>query len=279
MLHSSLQSVSTPSRGERLAGASSPAAPAPAWVRHFDLGGGRRFSIADAELDYFARFAIREIFVQERYRRAGYELRPDDTVVDVGANMGLFALWAAPQVPRGRVVCFEPTEIVRHLEWNVAQSGLTNVHSRQVAVGRDGTDVELVYYPGQTGLTHQVGLGQTLVNRLFTRYQAWRHGYRPRVVRAPCVSLERLLDEAGVDRVALLKIDCEGGEYEILAGLSPACAARIDRMTLEFHSPGGGRNYRQLLRHLAGLGYRVEVVTNPVDFYLSGVGELWAHRA
>jgi hypothetical protein len=48
----------------------------------------------------------------------------------------------------------------------------------------------------------------------------------------PAVSLDSLLAKYGIDRVALLKIDCEGCEYQFLD--TPA-VARVDRILGEFH--------------------------------------------
>ena len=46
-----------------------------------------------------ARFLAREVIDKERYRQRGFEIRKSDTIVDIGSNMGLFVMWAAPQAP------------------------------------------------------------------------------------------------------------------------------------------------------------------------------------
>jgi hypothetical protein len=38
-----------------------------------------------------------EQVLPDSYARVGFELRPNDTVVDIGGNIGVFVLWAAPQ--------------------------------------------------------------------------------------------------------------------------------------------------------------------------------------
>ena len=47
-----------------------------------------------------AKYLRWEIFKRGRYARVGFELRPGDTVIDIGGNIGVFVLWAAPQVPQ-----------------------------------------------------------------------------------------------------------------------------------------------------------------------------------
>ena len=44
-----------------------------------------------------ARFVVNEIFKKRRYDHPGFQIEPTDTIVDIGANMGIFVLWAARQ--------------------------------------------------------------------------------------------------------------------------------------------------------------------------------------
>src|SRR5947209_1652564 len=50
-----------------------------------------------------------ELWLEQPYTRGGF-YRPGDghVIVDAGANIGLFSIWAARQNPRGRVVSLEP---------------------------------------------------------------------------------------------------------------------------------------------------------------------------
>ncbi|MGH2686024.1 MAG: FkbM family methyltransferase, partial [Actinomycetota bacterium] len=50
---------------------------------------------------------------------------------------------------------------------------------------------------------------------------------------APSTTLDGLLDDFGIDRLKLLKIDCEGSEYEVL--FSSRNVGRIDHVRGEFH--------------------------------------------
>ena len=58
---------------------------------------------------YDVSFLYREIFQEQVYLQHGVQLAQGDVVVDVGGNIGFFALFAAQQVgPRGKVVILEP---------------------------------------------------------------------------------------------------------------------------------------------------------------------------
>lgn len=53
----------------------------------------------------------REIFVEEQYLRFGIVLRPGMSVIDGGAHVGLFTLFAAPRVHPGPVLAVEPSPL------------------------------------------------------------------------------------------------------------------------------------------------------------------------
>src|SRR6266699_2559349 len=71
-------------------------------------------------------------------------LRPGDTFVDVGANIGLFTLIAARLVgPQGRVLSFEPTpETFARLTKNVQTNRLENVSCQQLALSDRAGEME-----------------------------------------------------------------------------------------------------------------------------------------
>lgn len=248
------------------------------YVKQFLLNNGLTFYMAGWELKLITNYLINEIFTQQRYFRPGFEIGPTDVVVDIGANMGMFALWAAPQAHQGRVICVEPTTVFNYLDMNMALNNLTNVERLNAAIGEDNTELEFVYYPGQTALNHRVGLRPGIGDRLWTKLQQWIRGFTPHTLKAPCISLERLLDERKVSRVSYLKIDCEGGEYEILRTLPSKCFQQIDRLALEFHQMSRDQDYRELVSILKREGYQVEIKTNLRDYYLAGTGEIWAKR-
>ena len=54
------------------------------------------------------QFLYGEIFDDEAYLKHGVTIEPDDVVIDVGANIGMFAMYAARKCHRGRVFSFEP---------------------------------------------------------------------------------------------------------------------------------------------------------------------------
>jgi FkbM family methyltransferase len=224
------------------------------------------------------KYLVREIFTRRRYFHEGFEIRPGDTVVDIGANMGLFTMWAAPQAPEGRVLAIEPGRVVDCLNYNVRANRLGNVTTVPVAVGNDGEQLELVEYPGFNLVSHPTGIGPALITRwlIFLRYFRFQ---APTVRRtAPCRSLGALMDENGLRTVNFLKVDCEGAEYDIFRNLAPEHWNRIERVAMEFHELRPGDRHGELVSLFQQNGFRVEIRKPLIEYYIMRFGELWAWR-
>lgn len=149
-----------------------------------------------------------------------------DTMVDVGANVGLYSLLAA-SVRGVRVVAFEPDPGARELAaTNVARNGLADrVELRPDAVGsKEGTG----------GFT--VGLGP--MNRLIADPVPGSDGRAVDTIRSVEVVT---LDDA--DRVpspvAIVKVDVEGGELAVLSGAARLLDDHRPALILEANDPFG----------------------------------------
>lgn len=174
-------------------------------------------------------------------------LSPGATFVDAGANWGFFTLLAAHRVGAGgRVVALEPDpRLFRLLRENVSANSLGRVWPLEVAVAdREGSFTLAGHDPdgGNWGLSSIVA-------------EAGPAHFRVRGVR-----LDDVLDERGIDRVDLLKMDVEGAEEMALRGMADGLMeGRWRRVLLELHPSLAGRG-DTLLRDVAATfvaaGYR-----------------------
>jgi FkbM family methyltransferase len=135
---------------------------------------------------------------------------PGDTVFDVGANIGfysvLFSRWVGPQ---GRVICFEPDPdnvllLRRNLELNRCENALV----RDVALG-EAQEVSVFSRDPTTGATGHLGTGPTYGETLFGAGKEFLIPVRAETLDAEAHSLHR---------PDVVKLDIEGGEYEVLRG-------------------------------------------------------------
>ena len=104
-------------------------------------------------------YLYREIFWRDEYFRHGIVLRPGDTVFDVGANIGLFALRAARACGNDLgLFAFEPVpDTFRYLQMNLALHGLASrpgVHLLNLGLGAVGgpSRLQFTFYANSPAL-------------------------------------------------------------------------------------------------------------------------------
>lgn len=221
-----------------------------------------------------ARFLRWEIHTRQRYLHPGFELRPTDNVLDVGGNLGMFMLWAAPQVPQGRVVTVEPTPRAHTcLALNIDKNCLANVTALRAAIGCDRGSIDMVTYPGIEALSHAVHIRPPIIARLLAK---WPH--RSERVTVPQISLGRVMDEQRLATVNYLKLDCEGAEFEIIRTTGAAHWQRIERVAIEYHESGRDRKRGELVSILKGHGFAVKAQASRIERHLLRSGTIWARR-
>jgi FkbM family methyltransferase len=146
-------------------------------------------------------------------------LRPGAVVVDVGANVGYVTALAAARVgPGGRVVAIEPAaDNVAVLRENLAANGLANVEIVAAAAGP---------YSGERDLFLRGAV--SAVNSL---YPDSCYAAVTRVVPVPLVRVDDVVDGPA----DLVKIDVEGGEIEVLAGMPRLLDDPSLHLVVEWH--------------------------------------------
>ena len=123
--------------------------------------------------------------------------------VDVGANVGTYAMALARQVGSGgKVIAIEPHPVTHaRLAFNRAASGFTQVDLVAAAAGPGDGELLIETDGDNLGASHIVS-GEP----------------SSRAIRVPSMRLQRILDDAGVTHVDALKIDVEGFEDRVLTG-------------------------------------------------------------
>jgi FkbM family methyltransferase len=196
-----------------------------------------------------ALYPVLEIFAFSEYAY-DWEFEDEPCVVDIGAHVGAFTLWLAERYPRLRAVCFEPDpDAYRYLARNT--QGIAATLHRQAVGASSRTSVLRRPIPGGGVSTLQATGGGD-------------------EVAVEVVSLEDVL--ATLPDVSLMKLDCEGCEYELLLETPAASWGRVRRVVLEYH-PVPGREPHSLVERLESLGLRL-LQAEPKD----GVGTYWFAR-
>ena len=168
-------------------------------------------------------------------------LPTDSLIIDIGANIGAFTIYAAVHAPNAYIIAYEPVRYVfNHLVQQCNQEYLKNrVELVQCAVGNDGQRQIFV------------GWNDAISSLVPKTSYRW--------VEDVCVcSIHSVIQQAirKRERISLMKIDCEGCEWEILTSLTKELAGKIDRICLEYH-PIEGYDKQFLVSRLKSLGFSV----------------------
>jgi FkbM family methyltransferase len=203
---------------------------------------------------------MKETCLDRDYEVYGHPLQDGWVILDIGAALGDFALWAGYHNPSSRVYAIEPApDSFALLQQNQILNGINNVQTYPYAVGK---------LDGELWLNLEAGEGV-----MFSTSQPAQDETQRMKVQA--LSLERLLEELALTQCDFLKMDCEGGEYDILLGASAATLQKIQRLCLEYHDHLTAHTHPELVAHLERHGFRVRVTPNRAH---REIGFLYAER-
>ncbi len=219
------------------------------------------------------RFVHREVFTERCYLQHGIALHDGDCVFDVGANIGLAAIFFHQERKGVRVFAFEPSPAaVECLKANIELHG---VNARVFACGlwRESGVGDLTFYPANTAASGFYADAET--DRATTRTYMVNSGISPRgadryleilfrktTIPCPLRPLSEIIDEEGVERIDLLKINVEKSEREVLAGIEARHWGSIRQVVVEVSDEFGGLG--EVRRLLEEHGFEVTTEQDPL---------------
>lgn len=181
------------------------------------------------------RFAeFKEVFVQQVYWPPAWQnLEPPTIrcVIDAGANIGLFTLFAAQHFPAARIIAMEPIAENHQRLTHLLHTNQLN-RAKAIRAALSGQD-------GNLTLRFDSTEAFTTAATIFAQ-STYRPDWQPEHVQeetVPCFTLATLMQREALEQCDLLKLDCEGSEYDILYHADPTTLARIKRLAIETH-PG-----------------------------------------
>jgi FkbM family methyltransferase len=211
-----------------------------------ELRDGSRYAVRSRTFDLSV---INELAFANPYLGPGYlTIAPDSIVVDVGANIGDFAVQAARRCPEGRVVAVEPLRSAGgQIATQARLNGVSNITWCHAA------------------LSAVEGEASTLQDGAFYRTAA--DAAEP----ARILTLAGLMAEQRLSHIDLLKLDCEGAEWDILPA-AEALLPRVAQICMEYHQEGGW-TADTLAALLTSCGFTVKIQSGG-----GWNGLLWARR-
>jgi FkbM family methyltransferase len=190
---------------------------------------------------------LHDILIEHEYEAHGHP----DVVFDLGANVGFATLYFTREHPAARIVAVEADpHTYRRLVRNVGRLPGVVALNRAVTV-RDGP------------VTFFSSAGSSILSALE------RHSDEDQAVQVTGSTLETLMKETGVERIGLLKVDIEGGEFDLLR---TAPLERVDEIIAEVHYDLIDADERVLRELLSGFELHFQKLRQPNRFRLA------AHR-
>lgn len=183
-------------------------------------------------------------------------LRPGDTVLDIGGNVGYHALLAGKCVgSKGKVITFEPsTRIYSELLANINLNPSSNIEAKKLAVSDKAGSVDF-YFAGENA----EGNSSIIAS----------HGGR-KTEKVDTVSFDEIAMMLPLISINLIKIDVEGAEGLVLNGLQRHLDALNTKCVIFLEiSPENIKNAKVMLEPFIKKGFHIKQIANEytTDFY------------
>jgi|10_taG_2_1085330.scaffolds.fasta_scaffold04421_10 FkbM family methyltransferase len=201
-----------------------------------DIASSTKVWLRDGTTDYHI---VKQLFVYDEYSLKNVKnWNPNPkVVVDIGAHIGIFARKIKNVFPSSTVYSFEPLEEnFEMLKKNTEE--LDNVFIENCAIG--GSRYASGFkYCGKHGLNNSGGT-----------HVLWSDSKEDS--NMPQLSLSEIFQKYDFDTIDILKLDCEGSEYEILpAAYEAGLLDRVRYLVFEYHvSPDKGRHFYEIFKYL-----------------------------
>ena len=160
--------------------------------------------------------ALTNVWMINEYEIEDFEINANDTVIDIGAHIGLFSLLVSQLCKTGKILSFEP--ISENFDLLVSNLKLNHVNN---------------VLPFNLAVSKNLGRLELFLNNDQSAHSIFSKNLKP--ISVESTSLQKIFDENKISSCKLLKLDCEGAEYEIIDSLPPECFDKIQNMAIEYH--------------------------------------------
>ena len=190
---------------------------------------------------------FKEIILDDCYLRGLPEFESENiTILDIGANIGLFSLFMISRFPAANIYAYEPMPPnFEYLTENVERNSATGITLENKAVDKVIGKQTLHYHlkrPYPTAASLVLSEGAT------------------KSIEVECVTLADIIENRGLEKLDLLKLDCEGSEFGIIYDTPAFYFDRIMKIALEYHENEGLRsNGVALEKYVRSLGYQTAI--------------------
>lgn len=193
---------------------------------------------------------FKEIFMADVYNiEALRRVLPDDPlVIDIGANAGFFDILLLSKIKNAQIYAYEPLSSNIERMRSIASSNRRfdkSVIINPFAV--TGTSCETLRLFARDTEDNQVVASTLKDFDIANTKELW----------IPAISFSEIMARISKAKIDLLKMDCEGSEYDIILNTPPDVVRRVQRMLIEVHDIDSQYNIKTFSQYLGELGYDV----------------------
>jgi amino acid adenylation domain-containing protein/FkbH-like protein/non-ribosomal peptide synthase protein (TIGR01720 family)/FkbM family methyltransferase len=245
---------------------------------------------------YETEYLYEEIFVDHVYLRHGIVFNEDDCIVDVGANIGLFTLFAQQKSSKSTIYAFEPAPHAFDKLQTNAKLYCQNTHLFNCGLGAQSREETFTFYPLSSVfssfaadteqdekairsviinmLQRDSSLDEESLERLASEFIKGR--LEQETYQAQLRTLSEIIEEYNIEKIDLLKLDAEKSELAILQGIKEDHWPLIKQIVMEVHDQEGS-TMKQVLDLLENKGFKF-VVDEESLLHGSGLFNIYATR-
>ncbi len=214
--------------------------------------GGIDFKFYDFIFSGVTEYMPNEI---DDYNFDSIDFKDGDVVIDIGGNIGTVSIYLAKKYPFLKIYAFEPVKqnyenFLKNIELNNINKDIIKVFN--LAITKDRRDVILTSPFNNSGASNIYnnfrGSGNIILNN---------------DISIKSITFDDIFSNNNISKCKLLKIDCEGAEYEILYSANIENLKNCEYMRAEFH----GKKYKQkdLYNHCNRFIKNIDVMYNSND--------------
>ncbi len=188
---------------------------------------------------------INDIFVFKIYDKYFKKITNCNNIIDIGSNVGAFSVLCGLKYPNAKIYCYEPmkqsSEICR------TNSLINNLIDRIFVY-----DLGVAGKPGMRKLT--LYNGEHEKNSLYNIWNDKKNNTQDIKV----ITLAEIIKNNNIHSCDLVKMDCEGAEFEIMESLTKETLSKIRCFIIEYHFGDSD----SMIKKLKDNGFNVEVESN-----------------